>query len=144
MSSLERRRGREEGDLRDLLMYALHNLFIYPGQTDRACSLSETYRWFRTHILMKFHTQELCKTSKDFWRTLKTFFCSLPEKLGIKDTIYETADGQVSFPSRQILTLWVPQVVTYQSFWIIKCQCFELVASPTSTWRPGIAPQPNS
>lgn len=37
------RREREEGELRDLSMYALHNLFIYPGGTDRACSLSETY-----------------------------------------------------------------------------------------------------
>lgn len=28
------RRGRDEGDLRDLSMHALHNLFIYPGEID--------------------------------------------------------------------------------------------------------------
>lgn len=44
------RREKEEGVLRDLSMYALHNLFIYPGEIDRACSLSETYWLLHTHM----------------------------------------------------------------------------------------------
>lgn len=37
------RRERAAGDLGDLSMYALHNVFIYPGEIDRERSLSETY-----------------------------------------------------------------------------------------------------
>lgn len=37
------KREREKGDLRDLTMYALHNLFICLEEIDRGCSLSGTY-----------------------------------------------------------------------------------------------------
>lgn len=37
------KRESEKGDLRDLSMYALHNLFICLEEIDRGCSLSGTY-----------------------------------------------------------------------------------------------------
>lgn len=47
VSSLERKRGdkkrNSEGDLRDLSMYLLHNLFICLEEIDRGCSLSGTH-----------------------------------------------------------------------------------------------------
>lgn len=42
---------RDPVDLRDLLMYALHNLFIYLGGIDFARSWSETCWHFHTHTI---------------------------------------------------------------------------------------------
>lgn len=59
------RKEREEADWGDLSMYSLHNLYIYPGETESAFYQKQTCRF--TLIL---HTQELHNTSQDFLRTV--------------------------------------------------------------------------
>lgn len=79
----EIKRERKGGDLRDLSMYALHNLFICLGKIDWGCSLSETYRELHKYS----HNFTDTGVSQEIWRFLEDSlrFLLSRKNWGLKD-----------------------------------------------------------
>lgn len=72
------RRERVAGDLGDLSMYALHNLFIYPGETESALYQKHTDRFTLPYTPP---TQRVSHCISTFLAESKKLLCALQEEL---------------------------------------------------------------